>query len=637
MLLPPPPRPHPAPALCRLATEHTALMRRLLPATAVMDMLHERSAQGANAQGGREAAPSPGEGPAGATAGPAAGLAAAEGEAGGGRGTAEGKAEHAAVPAAAAVAELHKGYLAVVRELLEAAAAGGPAAPASPAQHPGRRGSGLPSPRPAFDPGSFLPDLLALLALAVGDDGPAGDTALAEAVLREGLLPLLRRGSLARLPLLAGLGRVGGPRLLLPLLRRPQSAVRLLGLRLLAACLVEDAATTLGGVAAGGSGADGSDGSTADLVSAAGELAGSYGFPLDPGMWTTLFELLCGGQPWAQIKAALGMATASAPPAATDPAATSAAAAPLAAPPTAPGPLPRIQVPAAAAALLRLAAASGKGREQRGVLTVLCALCADVAGAGPAGSAAFLVQRANRAMLVAQPGWEQQLLQMLVSPTTTTTASSRRAAGSAAVDPDERSNGSGGTGGSGGEEEQQQQHENHAGRRQEQQVRCAALAHRLLVALLAHAMQYDTGGWQHLQTLLCMLRSAPGGTAYTLPCDPGSSSSKSSYGAPSPGMESGMGAGAAAAAGRQACSWEVAQDVAAAVVRSLLAAQAAEAGAAAALAAASAAASITARLRRSTSSEEPSWTMVSQVGLVVGWGLGGNYSDAFWAEGKVRK
>lgn len=64
------------------------------------------------------------------------------------------------------------------------------------------------------------------------------------------LAPLLSRGALARLPLVACLRQLGGVQMLLPLLRRPQPGLRLLGLRLLTLCLGEDAAA-LGGPSAG--------------------------------------------------------------------------------------------------------------------------------------------------------------------------------------------------------------------------------------------------------------------------------------------------------------------------------------------------------------------------------------------------
>eukprot|EP00887_Chlorella_sp_A99_P003486 scaffold7.g3486.t1 len=546
---------HAAALFCRLAGEENALIRRLLPASAVLDMLRSVSSGGGEApdDSRREEAPSP-------TLDAAAGA-----------------------EAATTAAELRRAYLGFVRALLEpAAAALSSGLDAAPPRHASEQQAG-----PAFDSGAFLADMQALLSFT----GDCSDPSLLQDVLSQVLLPLLRRGSYARLPLLACLRQLGGPQLVLPLLRRRQHALRLLGLRLLTACFSEDAVSTSsaggGGRSSGGAGGAGAG---ADLVLTAGQLLLEGGQPLSPGTWISLFELLCGGLPWAQIEAALGLGPHHAAPIAVTPAAAAARPAAPAAPAAAAQP-PRIQAPAAATVVLQLAA-RGAGvaeAERRAALAMLCALC----GADVPPQRVSRVERTNRAMLAAQPGWEELLLELL-------------AAGDSGLDTSGSDSGggssSGGGGGSSGEEGGPREDAQQAVQRR-LQWECAQLACKLAVALLAHSMQHSTGGWQHLQTLVCLLRAAPSGPAYVLASTVPAASGAAGAGAPA-GPQAG---------GRAVNGWELMQELLTAVMAALLAAQAAERQTASAAAAAAAAAARVGLARTSTEEEaSASWQMVSQ-------------------------
>lgn len=262
----------------------------------------------------------------------------------------------------------------------------------------------------------------------------------------------------------------------------------------------------------------------------------------------TFFELLCGGLPWPQIQQSLGYpppssaatlgaagagAAAGSPTVATAldksvPGGTSAAAAGSA--------VCRIRVPAAAIVLLQLSAGSTSAGQRCAVLSMLCALCID---------ALPTVARANLSMLAAQPGWEALLLQLMAAPEHGAVAG-------------------------------------HAGSpiKQQQERECSAQARRLLVALLAHAMQHISLGWQRLQSLLALLRSAPAEAAYLLPPN----------GSPVDG-------------------WLLGQHILTTVIRALLAAQAADSGDSD-----SQHSSLGLNRRSSTEEAGAAWTLVSQAG-----------------------
>ena len=152
-----------------------------------------------------------------------------------------------------------------------------------------------------------------------GGDASASDSTLLQELLSVLLLPLLRRDSLARLPLLACLQRQGGASLLLPLLCLEQQQLRLLGLRAITACLSGGDIATLGrsrsatpepGASSkqGASLARARPGSAAveppgdeasDVIAAAGEALAA--FPLTAATRIALLELLCDGAPWRQV------------------------------------------------------------------------------------------------------------------------------------------------------------------------------------------------------------------------------------------------------------------------------------------------------------------------------------------------
>lgn len=155
----------------------------------------------------------------------------------------------------------------------------------------------------------------------------AGDAALLQELLTLLLLPLLRRDSLARLPLLACLHRGGGPALLLPLLRLEQQPLRLLGLRAITASLsaAEDdqdaacggrssisgsmlgrarsATPDAGGLRSslGSPDPEGQNGESEQggVIAAAGQLLA--GHPLTAATRIALLEMLCDGAPWTQV------------------------------------------------------------------------------------------------------------------------------------------------------------------------------------------------------------------------------------------------------------------------------------------------------------------------------------------------
>jgi hypothetical protein len=224
--------------------------------------------------------------------------------------------------AAAAAAELRRGFLQLAHTVIEQTAtltaglAGGhPAAGAA-----------------ACDEGlsADLQALLSLLAdcctsVTAGGGSSSGDAALLQELLSLLLLPLLRRDSMARLPLLACLHQQGGPALLLPLLRLEQQQLRLLGLRALTSCLTGDdtAGSGSGGAASSAAVSSGwrrsigrpapslqlheqqqlqqqeQQESVAALMAAAGELL--EGFPLTAATRIALFEMLCDGAPWQEV------------------------------------------------------------------------------------------------------------------------------------------------------------------------------------------------------------------------------------------------------------------------------------------------------------------------------------------------
>lgn len=171
---------------------------------------------------------------------------------------------------------------------------------------------------------------------SAGAASAAGDAALLQELLTALLLPLLRRDSLARLPLLACLQRAGGAALLLPLLRLEQQHLRLLGLRAITACLSPTegeqegwaatghagsscsgggssrgptqarsrSATPQGGgprASLGSAGADCEEAEQGDTLAAAGRLLAAW--PLTAATRIALLEMVCDGAPWAQVTA----------------------------------------------------------------------------------------------------------------------------------------------------------------------------------------------------------------------------------------------------------------------------------------------------------------------------------------------
>jgi hypothetical protein len=245
---------------------------------------------------------------------------------------AEGKEEEEA----AHVAELRRSHLQLAALIITQSAAAGPeqqghttmaAAGANPAVSSPPVSAPAEGARPLSSHASasggdegLVADLQAALSLvadcctslaashAAGTGGSSrssnGDAALLQELLSVLLLPVLRRGSLARLPLLACLARLGGPSLLLPVLSLDQQQLRLLGLKAIAACL------STGNTSAAGSSSqplptgqqqhppqrfDPND----QLIAAAGQLLAA--FQLTTPTRIALFELLCGGLPWQQV------------------------------------------------------------------------------------------------------------------------------------------------------------------------------------------------------------------------------------------------------------------------------------------------------------------------------------------------
>lgn len=212
--------------------------------------------------------------------------------------------------AAAEAAELRRDFLRLAATLMAATAAAQTAAG-------GARDAAAPAPPPtlaaARDEGlaADLQSALSLLgdcctSLTAGGGGAAGDAALLQELLTLVLLPLLRRDSLARLPLLAALHRQGGPALLLPLLRLEPLQLRLLGLRAITASL--DGAAGSGGSSASARASRSLSPppllglprqESGEVIAAAGQLLA--GFPLTAATRIVLFELLCDGLPWQQV------------------------------------------------------------------------------------------------------------------------------------------------------------------------------------------------------------------------------------------------------------------------------------------------------------------------------------------------
>lgn len=237
--------------------------------------------------------------------------------------------EPAASDGLAADGELRRGYLrlacTIVSESATVADRGGAAAGAASGSS---RQAGAPSAAAASDEGLGA-DLQAMLSLAsdccisiaAGGSGAAADAQLLQELLSLLLLPLLKRDSLARLPLLRHLQQLGGPALLLPLLRLEQQQLRLLGLRALAAALAGSSIS--GGAGNAASRAGGREDSAAarrrsvgspplaqqlqpaaaeeeEVVLAAGKLLSA--FPLTAATRIALVELLCDAVPWPQVR-----------------------------------------------------------------------------------------------------------------------------------------------------------------------------------------------------------------------------------------------------------------------------------------------------------------------------------------------
>ncbi|GAB4815481.1 hypothetical protein N2152v2_002527 [Parachlorella kessleri] len=378
--------------LLQLAQAEPVMLRRLLPIPTLLD--HIRAHCGTWAPGSHK--------PLSATLAPAgdsladlaqqgtpAGAAAAGGQVSSGGGgqqqllsprqgrlgtplgtTARGAFTDPGAAAAEQAGELRKGYLSVVKALLNAAA-GAPDDGGGDALQ---------------DPLRFLHDARALISF-VGD---CSDAALVEDVLST-LCALLRRESLARMPLLVCLQQLGGPALFLSLVSREQPTLRMLGLKLITACL-----DSMRGME------DPSHASAADILQGVGE--GLLAFPLTPATRIALMEMTCCGTPWLEIDSG----EPGAPP-------------------------PRIVYPQGAALLLRLAAASENVAERSATLGMLCRLLEQ-----PGGQQAQQAQRANLDMLASLTGWEQLLLDVMRSG-----APSRRSTAGAAAAQQGQQDGSG--------------------------------------------------------------------------------------------------------------------------------------------------------------------------------------------------
>ena len=222
---------------------------------------------------------------------------------------------------AEAAVELRHGYLRLACTVLgeSAAVAPRPGAPAAAGAQAGQ-------PPAAGSDDGLGADLAAVLSLAsdcatsitAGGSGAASDAQLLQELLSLLLLPLLRRDSLARLPLLYHLRRQGGPALLLPLLRLEQQQLRLLGLRAITAALAGSNSSSGGGGGGASSHADAAPGrrrsvgspppaqpqlqaggQAEEVIAAAGQLLA--GFPLTAATRIALAELLCDGAPWPQV------------------------------------------------------------------------------------------------------------------------------------------------------------------------------------------------------------------------------------------------------------------------------------------------------------------------------------------------
>ena len=410
---------------------------------------------------------------------------------------------------------------------------------------------------------SLLADCCASIAASGGGGGGGGlgddegDAALLQDLLEVLLLPLLRRGSLARLPLLNCLQQQGGPALLLPLMELRQPQLRLLGLRALTACLPDEHTSSVSGVtgtsvstsskwraAAASPAAQLSDlgqPGTSQVLSAAGRALAR--FPLCEATLSALCETMCDGATWHQIDNLVPSGVpAVQPPLDSDEATVAQAASHL-----------RIRHPAAAAALLQLAVAAGAVRsdaaaggggggsyvERGAALGALAALCSNA-------SLAKQAQQGNQDMLLAAPCcWQQLLLDCI------------RASGSAPSAAE---------------------------------LAAARSAWRLLVALLARGVAASSAGAQHLHTLVCLLMAHPDRSFYCAP------------------LSSGISGGFSCAA---VPSWQLLQELLASVVLRLLAMQGTDGGGSAAAAASpSGGAGLG---HTSTGGEWDAWTMISQV------------------------
>ncbi len=529
--------------------------------------------------------------------------------------------------------ELRRGYLrlacTIVSESAAAADRGGAAAGAASGSN---RQAGPISAAAASDEGLGA-DLQAMLSLAsdccisiaAGGSGAAADAQLLQELLSLLLLPLLKRDSLARLPLLRHLQQLGGPALLLPLLQLEQQQLRLLGLRALAAALAgssisggtaSTAASRVGGRADSAASRRRSVGSPPlpqqllpaaaeeeEVVLAAGKLLSA--FPLTAATRIALVELLCDAVPWPQVRlhcTCFGHKSGHAWPGwhACCAAAVFAlhvhggvcclltpallflplhssqidALAPPGPPATAvagewdatgaSAAHVRVRHPGAAALLLRTACEPGTSAAERAaVLQLLLLLCTSA-------SLSQQAQQGNQDQLLAAPtAWQQHLLDCI----SLAAGSGSSAAGEAAV----------------------------------QEAAAADAAWRLLVLLLARGIAASPAGWQQLQATVSLLKAQPGRT----------------YLAPDYSARGSTSGGTPVLQLVPTDSWHLLQALLADVVSDLLAAQAADAATAAGTAGSSGAAvsSPTVGARgpraRRTSSDWDAWTLVSQVGWWV--------------------
>ncbi|KAK9824084.1 hypothetical protein WJX72_007613 [[Myrmecia] bisecta] len=210
---------------------------------------------------------------------------------------------------------------------------------------------------PEVPPRAAPADLQAALAF-IGD---CPDVAMLEDVLG-GLVALLTPGSSTRAPLAAGLRAVNAAYLCLSLLQREQQALRVLGLKLLSACLPKQHHSSAG--------APGEDVAEAFWAAVSDAL---LMFPLTQPVRLALLDLLCGGSAQRgdgrpEHRQAAG---------------------------------PTIMAAPAMGILLQLLPGCDDANERLYTLSTLCQIITE----GPA---------ANRAAIVRQLGWEEWLLELLV-------------------------------------------------------------------------------------------------------------------------------------------------------------------------------------------------------------------------------